>query len=522
MLLGGAPRKHENVKVGGALSAATSSVREDRRSEFGSHIKKVFSKEVRLNRSASADSTSSFLLSALHSSKWWGLILLLPSAGIDSCMACECAPTPICERISKASVVFLGEVLDDGSGREPDPQGRIKVLFAVVEAFKGLRRSNKKMEALATPEDSCSTALVKDRRYLILARRQGEQLLLHNDCSSVINSREATEDLQYLRAWARNETPTVLRGGVRANLGDTPQSKEEIPWLAEVEIFARGSERTYLARTNATGKFELGDLQPGNYEINVRLPGYESTLPNYRVLLKKGLCTRLDIAMWPTNSLSGTVFDEKGQPAKNVRLELAPLTEGDLRSSKEVQTDSDGFYEFTRVPSGNYYLGVNLERGVNSRSPFATCFYPGVSLRDQALVVAIEGGQKLTPYDFKLGNPHSTRPIRVSVQWWDGRPVNNASVECRSDPGPNLTPKMDWMSRYTDDHGEVLFHALQEREYIVAVEQLCWLRSSRSVQERQEIHVLAGKNPANVKLIVSQSDDIHLQEAPINMSQFNN
>ena len=223
------------------------------------------SQEVaRLNRFSSTDLTSWFF--------WLGLALFLSFTSIDSCIACECVPTPICERISKAGVAFLGEVLDDASGREPDGQGRIKIVFALVEAFKGLRQGSRKMEALATAEDSCATAMVKGRRYLILTRRQGEQLLLHNDCNSVINIREAIEDLQYLRAWIKNETPTVLRGAVRANLGDTPQSEEEIPWLAEVEMFARGPDRTYRARTSATGKFELGDLQPGKYQINFRLP----------------------------------------------------------------------------------------------------------------------------------------------------------------------------------------------------------------------------------------------------------
>ncbi len=468
------------------------------------------------------NATSSHLFSIPNSPIYCALILLFVFTGVDSCTACECTPNPICEKISKASAVFLGGVLDAGSGTEPDSQGRIKVQFAVVEVFKGLGPGTRKVEVLAMAEDSCATALIKERRYLIFARRQGSQLLLHSDCNGAIIYREATEDLQYLRAWTRDETSTVLHGVVRADLRDTPQNDAENLGLAEVEIVARGPEKIYRARSDAVGKFEIGDLRSGNYEINARLPGYESTLPNYKVLLKKGLCTKLDIAMWASNSVSGTLFDEKGQPAKGVRLELASLTEGDLRSSKEVQTDGEGYYEFARVPSGNYYLGVNLERGLNSRSPFVTCFYPGVSSRDQALVVAIEGGQKLTSYDFELRDRHSTRPIRVAVQWWDGRPVNNASVECRSDPGPNSTPKMDWMSRYTDERGEVLFNALEEREYTVGVEQLCWIRSSRPVQGRQEIRVLAGKSPSSIRLVISQNNDIRLQEAPVNMSRFNN
>ena len=451
-----------------------------------------------------------------------GLILLLGFGTIDFSKACECNPNPVCERISKASVVFLGDILDDGSSTELDPSGSVKVQFTVVEGFKGLSQGTRKAEVSAKAEDSCNAVLVKGRRYLIFARQQGNQLFLYNDCNAVINFREATEDLQYLRAWSKGLTSTVLHGTVRADLGNIPQNVTEALGLAEVEIVARGPEKTYRIKTDATGKYEFGDVPPGNYEISTRLPGYESTLPDHKVLLKKGICTRLDIAMCASNSVSGALYDEKGQPAKSISVELVPATEGDPHSSKEVKTDDEGLYEFSRVPSGNYYLGVNLDRGLNSRSPFATCYYPGVPTPDQALVVAVEGGQQLTRFDFQLGTRHSTRPIRVTVQWWDGRPVNNASVECRSDPGPNFTPKMDWMSRYTDERGEVLFNALDEREYIVAIEQLCWLRSSRPVQGRQEIHVLAGKGSQSVRLVIPEENDIRQQEAPINMSKFNN
>src|SRR3974377_1963593 len=102
--------------------------------------------------------------------------------------------------------------------------------------------------------------------------------------------------------------------------------------------------------------------------------------------------------MCASNSVSGALYDEKGQPAKSISVELVPATEGDPHSSKEVKTDDEGLYEFSRVPSGNYYLGVNLDRGLNSRSPFATCYYPGVPTPDQALVVAVEGGQQLTRF----------------------------------------------------------------------------------------------------------------------------
>ena len=444
-------------------------------------------------------------------------ILSLP----EPLMACNCTPAPVCEKVARASVVFAGRVLDVVEGVEKDSDKRMKARFTVQEAFKGLTRNEKEVEVGYLPEGDCAVTWSRGQRYLLYARLSANQLMIKGDCNGTVFGRDIVTDLQYLRAWVKGETPTLLRGVARVEMASSLPTDTGDSGLSGVEVLVSGQGRKYRATTDGTGDFKMEGLVPGSYEVSAQLPGYESTLPNYRVTVKKGNCAKVTIGMESASTVSGILYDETGQPASGMRLELAPWAVGDLLPLREVLTDGEGHYEFRKVPSGNYFLGVNLGRGLNSRTPYATRFYPGVNSRDQAVVLGIEGGQELPQYDFQLQDRRSTRTILAQVVWWDGRPVSNASVECRSDPVEDRALKMDWQSRYADGQGKVQFNVLTERDYAVSVDQLIWIRSSLSVQERQAVHIPAGKDPVRVQLSVPRSNDRRREEAPVNMSRFN-
>jgi hypothetical protein len=453
--------------------------------------------------------------------KGWFQVLSLFLIGLNSLEACECIPTPVCERITEASVVFLGLVTDAESRTEPALGDKLKVRFAVKKVFKGLEQDARHVEGQVLDASSCDIPLIKGSQYLIFSERKGSQIELAGNCNSAIAYQDARDDLQYLRAWARGETPTVLHGVVRADVEETLLPYAENQGLAEVEILAVGSGKQYRTVTNPSGEFEIRDLRAESYTITARLPGYESTRPNYMASLTKGECVRVEVAMWNSSSLSGTLYDETGRPVKGIRVELAPWTDGELHPSKEVVTDGDGHYGFIKIPPGDYLLGVNLASGLNARTPYRTWFFPGVSGRDQAIILRIEGAQKLTQYDFQLEKSHPIRTVRVLVKWWDGRPVTNASVQCRGEPDGSSGKTTEWSKRYTNERGEAYIQVLSDREYALAVDELYWGRSSRTVQNRQSVRVPASKDPVSVQLVISRDNDFRLEEVPANMSRFN-
>lgn len=191
--------------------------------------------------------------------------------------------------------------------------------------------------------------------------------------------------------------------------------------------------------------------------------------------------------------------------------------EGESANVRTALTDQQGSYRFAKLPPGQYLLGVSLT-GLNSKSPFAPHYYPGVSNKNEAIPIHITGPQQITDRDFTVEDARKTREILVAVKWADGRPVTNASLRCRSNQSA------DSISRYTNAQGEAIFKVLADRDYEVQADRLNWSACSRPVRplaERPKVRVTAAEWPIQVDLVIDPSNDISAREQPSDMSRFN-
>jgi hypothetical protein len=68
-------------------------------------------------------------------------------------------------------------------------------------------------------------------------------------------------------------------------------------------------------------------------------------------------------------------------------------------------TDADGRYELRYLDTGDYYLGVNLDRMPNPQNPPRRWFYPGAQDQAQAMVIHVADAPGRQQFDLTLPDP---------------------------------------------------------------------------------------------------------------------
>lgn len=91
----------------------------------------------------------------------------------------------------------------------------------------------------------------------------------------------------------------------------------------------------------------------------MKLPDYRSSAAEYEVDVPKGGCGVLDVAMGLDGRVAGKLREPTRHPPVPIKIELIPILEGDVYPrALETISNSDGTYEFNRVPPGRYRLSI--------------------------------------------------------------------------------------------------------------------------------------------------------------------
>lgn len=365
------------------------------------------------------------------------------------------------------------------------------------------------------------------KRYLMLAGRWDNGSLYSGACSGSVPAADAEDDIKFIRAWAQGKRMMFLQGRVAENVEDEMVrymlDVEHGKALQGVEIVATKDGEQYRGFSNARGFFRISVPEAGSYRIVARRIGLLSSQDAYEFSVEPGSCSENDIGMWTDGRVIGHLRDPGGHPVAMVTVQMEAVAEDAPSSTLAALTDSEGVFEFTKVPPAKYLLGVNIN-GLNSKVPFLTRFYPGVASRKDATTIRITGSQTLRDLDFNIEHRRKTRIIAAAVRWPDGRPVTNASISCKSSRSDDGRSTHDRVHRYTDEKGEALCEVLTDRDFQVEADRLSWSNSSRPVlpiANRLRVSVPAGEQPAQVRIVIDKINDISEREAPTDMSQFN-
>jgi 5-hydroxyisourate hydrolase-like protein (transthyretin family) len=187
---------------------------------------------------------------------------------------------------------------------------------------------------------------------------------------------------------------------------------------------ARGT--SYIAESDANGKFAIEAVEPGEYTISADRQGFivkppgASGIPLPPLKVESGQSVpELTITLVPLGVITGRVMDEDGDPIRgaDVRAMQYGYVAGkrQLRNANQVSADEKGEFRLYGLRPGTFYLqasGHNSQmsfvqpgdqiRGFRQPSGHAPTYYPSVTDVARAVPVEVTAGALLRGIDIHL------------------------------------------------------------------------------------------------------------------------
>jgi len=287
--------------------------------------------------------------------------------------------------------------------------------FRLVESFKG---------AFDPQPIRINEALVAGRRYLVFARRDGDELRADAQCISYVMPLTGTDPLkskaQDLLDWLRALPPAGSGGELRVYLRDENQR----PLRAELRI--ESPTHSFSLHTDEEGEGHLDAIPEGHYWLTTAAPGgYRYSClpdcPNF-VVNDRGL-DEYALRQLPRGSLRVQIVDADDHPvALRAQFDLfdpdgtriGPL--GSSWTSYEIPGDSRDAGRGFIVP-GRYQLALALpefrvDGGLPTTTKVTHHFDGGVA-QDDAPTIEVHDGENMARFHL----PVRLQPLQVRLRF---------------------------------------------------------------------------------------------------------
>jgi hypothetical protein len=267
--------------------------------------------------------------------------------------------------------------------------------------------------------------------YVVYAHRSPTGQLSTSICSRTRPVANAADDLTYLRSLAAIRPADLARVAGRVQLWEWPRRADrELQPMPGITVTATGESRTFSARADNRGEFELTGLPVGEYEVVARAPqGYDGVPLSVKINDPRG-CGAPVLYVRYDGRVIGRVVDGRGGGIRGLPLELVSAADvdkpGGSGNGVQAWTSADGTFELRLVAVGDR-----------------------VGLRDFVI-------------------PDNIRLVTIDGLVVDeaGRPVSDASIALRDNTeGPNIIgPRF-----VTGDDGRFAFSVVEGGKYDVHV-----------------------------------------------------
>ena len=236
----------------------------------------------------------------------------------------------------------------------------------------------------------------------------------------------------------RPEDLCTVEGQVLNAITGEPVKKAQISMNGRV---ARRTAAAFGATSDATGRFVIENVDPGQYNLSAEHNGFVRQeygargpgRPGSPLALSAGQHTRdLVFRLLPQGVIAGKVIDEDGEPVERAQIRVMRYDFAGGRrqmvSPGYASTDDLGEYRVFGLAPGKYYLSAtyhqrNVMMEVQDRAPrgavdegYSPTYFPGTNDPAGAGVIDVAPGAVLSGVDLTL---RKTRTLRIR-----GRVVN--------------------------------------------------------------------------------------------------
>jgi hypothetical protein len=170
---------------------------------------------------------------------------------------------------------------------------------------------------------------------------------------------------------------------------------------------------TYTVTSDAIGKFEFPNVDPGDYQLAIRRDGFANLVLGAKNAARKtdpillGAGDRKSdflVRLVPYGTIAGSVLDEDGDPIRNITVSAMThhyTSNGrELEAARSANTNDLGEYRIFDVPAGKYFLKVGqrnlrLNNSAEDGEAYGSVFYPGYPQVSGAMVQEVAPGPRV-------------------------------------------------------------------------------------------------------------------------------
>ena len=388
-------------------------------------------------------------------------------------------------------VIFRGRVIDHNHDPAAGFEQMTLYRFEVLEAFKGIPPGKKGVFIDPASMSSCYTQFVLDRDYLVYTGGGGsfagvtvvgdawrvspvKQIpvawkgLEHSPvysggtCNPTRTIKENDPDLAYLRSAAKGspQADGWIEGRAMQNYSWASSPSEFVSVADAVLALTSAAGDRRATGVQADGTFKIGPVPPGVYTVSAQSPalgngkvGEPEVDGDPEVDVPAGGCAVVLVSFETGSTVSGTVLDADGKPARGIWVELGELQDGGhVRGIPQTwaDTDRDGTFKISNVPVGRVLLAANLSGAPTASMPFDTVYAPGTENIAGARVFAIQRDAQVTGVSLRLPRSLPFGDLYVDVMWPDGTPALGGArawarwngAEAGFEPAPSATNRV--------------------------------------------------------------------------------
>ena len=157
------------------------------------------------------------------------------------------------------------------------------------------------------------------------------------------------------------EPPIILRPGVRV-YGVITDTGGNAVHEADIRLSQPGlgteipdGPDTIRVRSNETGQYEIANVSPGQYSLNVQADGYGRVIVQ-KVEVEANEDLEMNVEVEVAQMIGGRVTSQIGEPIPNALVRAFSMPGRGQMSRSQTRTDDKGEFRFEDIPEGSYTI----------------------------------------------------------------------------------------------------------------------------------------------------------------------